>query len=175
MSLLNQPWRNWLRQRRHPPAFRIDPPAWDHAQRRRLEQLLADWSAPAADADTVTAPDAAAGLDETALAAAATNLWRARRRLERQTDSSSSGRQLRKLLRSTHEELAAAGLVVQDHDGLAFDSGFALEALAFEDDPTVAEERVKETVRPSVYLEGRRIQMGQVIVGHPVGDQTRGE
>ncbi|MEJ2885445.1 hypothetical protein [Actinomycetospora aeridis] len=174
MSAASTGWRARWRQWRQPRAFRIGPPAWDAEQRRRLQALVAQWAPPEQETAPVPQPgdEEPGSLDEKALAIAATNLWRARRRLDRDDDGSASGRQLRKLLRSTGDALAEAGIDVQDHDGLAFDSGFALEALAFEDDHSVARETVTETVRPSVYLAGRRIQMGQVIVGQPVGAET---
>ena len=56
---------------------------------------------------------------------------------------------------------------MQDHDRIPFGSGIALEVLLFQDEPDLDVERVVETVRPSIYLTGRRIQMGQVIVGRP--------
>jgi len=43
--------------------------------------------------------------------------------------------------------------------------------LAYQDDQSLRVEIVQETVRPSVYLAGRRIQMGQVIVGSPAAPE----
>ncbi len=73
----------------------------------------------------------------------------------------------KRYLRSSHEALAEAGLVVQDHDGARFHSRLSLEVLVVQDDPSLTTEVVLETVRPSVYFRGRPIQMGQVIVGCP--------
>jgi hypothetical protein len=60
-----------------------------------------------------------------------------------------------------------AGLVVQDHEGLGFDPGLALVAVAYEPTPGAVRERVLETLRPSVYLHGRHIQRGEVVVAVP--------
>lgn len=107
-------------------------------------------------------------LEEKALAEAATNLWRAQRRLTRQGEEASTrSRQTGRYLRSCREALDDAGLLVQEHEGDAFHAGRSLEALAFEDDPSLEADTVRETIRPTIYLHGRRIQMGQVIVACP--------
>lgn len=165
-----------LRQRRHHRAFRIAPLPWDEPSREELERLLAGVTAVAA---SVVPTEAGIGddpqpappedrLDEKALADAATNLWRAQRRLSRQGEEASTrSRQTGRYLRSCREALDDAGLLVQEHEGDAFHAGRSLEALAFEDDPSLTADTVRETIRPTIYLHGRRIQMGQVIVGCP--------
>ncbi|MET4927545.1 hypothetical protein P3L51_35185, partial [Streptomyces sp. PSRA5] len=176
-----------LRQRRHHPAFRIGPLPGDEASREELERLLAAVVAVAASSGSASAavpsmetgvivdsqPPSGEGplkdpLDERALAEAATNLWRAQRRLSRQGEEASTrSRQTGRYLRSCREALDDAGLLVQEHEGDVFHAGRSLEALAFEDDPSLAADTVRETIRPTIYLHGRRIQMGQVIVGCP--------
>jgi hypothetical protein len=101
------------------------------------------------------------------LADAATNLWRARKRLVR--EESRGARQVGRYLLASQEALDAAGVVVQDHDGDDYHPGLSLEVLVFQDEPELKTEKVLETVRPSVYLGDQRIQMGQVIVGCPLG------
>ncbi|WP_405821765.1 hypothetical protein OG705_18490 [Streptomyces sp. NBC_00838] len=169
--------REDLRQRRHHRAFRIAPLPWDEPSREELERLLASVAAAvAAPAEAVETavetagqpPSAEDPLDERALADAATNLWRAQRRLTRQGEAASSrSRQTGRYLRSCREALDDAGLLVQEHEGDAFHTGRSLEALTFEEDPSLTAEKVLETIRPTIYLHGRRIQMGQVIVGCP--------
>ncbi|MFD3485481.1 hypothetical protein [Streptomyces sp. NPDC058665] len=180
-----------LAQRRHHRAFRIAPLPWDEPSREELERLLASVAASAAAVDTaadtgadsggvseggagsVTAGESAGpaeeqSLDAKALADAATNLWRAQRRLNRQGEAATSrSRQTSRYLRSCREALDEAGLLVQEHEGDAFHAGLSLEALTFEEDPSLTAETVLETIRPTIYLNGRRIQMGQVIVGSP--------
>ncbi|MFD6987998.1 hypothetical protein [Streptomyces sp. NPDC059943] len=184
--------REDLRQRRHHRAFRIAPLPWDEPSREELERLLASVAASVAavdtaagkgtdaaadSADSVGGPGADDGpqlpgaddpLDAKALADAATNLWRAQRRLTRQGEAASSrSRQTGRYLRSCREALDDAGLLVQEHEGDAFHTGRSLEALTFQEDPSLTDETVLETIRPTIYLHGRRIQMGQVIVGCP--------
>lgn len=167
--------REDLRQRRHHRAFRITPLPWDEPSREELERLLA--SVVAVDTasgtgrgadDTDQPPSGGNSLDAQALADAATNLWRAQRRLTRQGEEASArSRQTGRFLRSCREALDDAGLLVQEHEGVAFHTGLSLEALTFQEDPSLTAETVLETIRPTVYLRGRHIQMGQVIVGCP--------
>ncbi|TDD54110.1 hypothetical protein E1286_06310 [Nonomuraea terrae] len=151
--------REDLRQRRHHRSFRIPPPDWDEELVEHVERLLA----------TIVPPEEPPPpLDEKALAAAATSLWRAERRLTKQDDDSpAKSRQAGRFVRTTRTALAEAGLVVQDHDGEQFHPGRALEVLLFQEDPSLDTETVLETVQPSIYLNDRHIQMGQVIVGCP--------
>ncbi|GAA3758543.1 hypothetical protein GCM10022225_49930 [Plantactinospora mayteni] len=173
--------REELRQRRHHREFRIRPPMWTEAQRARLEDLLTAVrdAGPAAqempqetppetpqETPPETPPEAP---DEAALATAVTNLWRAQRKLATAGDRPSPrDRQASRYLRTSTEALADAGLVVQDHDGDDFNAGRELEVLVYQENPALTAETVIETVRPSVYLHGRLVQMGQVIVGTPI-------
>ena len=65
------------------------------------------------------------------------------------------------------DALAAVGIDIQDHTNSPFDSGQSLEVLAFQPTAGVTREIVIETVKPSIYLKGIRLQMGQVIVATP--------
>lgn len=156
-----------LRQRRHPAAFRIVAPLWNDEQRRRLEEVLAALTSSEPDAPDPSARDEGAGLDEGELAKAVTNLWKAQRRLE--DGGSRLVQQTGRYLRNCHDDLAGAGLVVQDHDRLPFHAGLSLEVIEWQDVPGLRVETVVRTVRPSVYFRDHRIQMGQVIVGVPAG------
>ncbi|MGW6508684.1 hypothetical protein ACWGCP_14205 [Streptomyces niveus] len=160
--------REDLQQRRHHRAFRIAPLPSDEPSREELARLLASVAASATAPGVEQQIPVESPLEEKALAEAATNLWRAQRRLTRQGEEASTrSRQTGRYLRSCREALDDAGLLVQEHEGDAFHAGRSLEALAFEDDPSLEADTVRETIRPTIYLHGRRIQMGQVIVGCP--------
>ncbi len=174
-------WRAEHGQRRHHREFRIPEPVWTAGQRARLTALLAEIAASTPStvderpAPVEPVPRADPALREKDLADAATNLWRARRRIARlDADDSREARFVGRYLRATQEALAAAGVLIQDHDGSAFHPGLSLEVLAYQEDPVLRSEIVRETVRPSVYLADRRIQMGQVIVGCPAERATAG-
>ncbi|MEU0198014.1 MULTISPECIES: hypothetical protein [unclassified Streptomyces] len=155
-----------LGQLRHPPEFRVPPPFLDTGQ--------ADWvTAVLDDVRTATAEEPAAdraqGADAGTLLAAATGLWRAQRKLNQRAGDLSAAdlRQVRRYVQAGRQALADGGLEIQEHDGEPFDPGQSLEVLAFQDEPGLTREVVLETLRPSVYYRGERIQMGQVVVGRP--------
>jgi hypothetical protein len=70
-------------------------------------------------------------------------------------------------LQSVWDALTDAGVEILDHTGSPFDSGLALNALAFQPVPNLERQRILETVKPSIYYKKQRIQMGEVIVGTP--------
>jgi len=103
----------------------------------------------------------------------ATRLWRARRHATRAVESTDADRAAplaRSVLREVDAALAAldrAGVVVQDHDGAAFDPGLTLVAVSFQPVDGLPHEVVLETLRPSIYLGSRHVQRGEVVVGVP--------
>ncbi len=161
-------WRLAARQRRHHREFRIAAPDTSPAARARLGELAQSLAAALEVPPPAPAPPP---FDHGQLAVAATYLWRARRKIHRnEADTSRESRQVARYLRNMQEALDAAGVAVQDHDGTAYQAGLSLEVLAFEADPAATAEVVKETVRPTVYVHGDRVQMGQVIVACPLGE-----
>ncbi|MCX4094124.1 hypothetical protein [Nocardia sp. alder85J] len=116
---------------------------------------------------------AGTGVDEKALAEAATNLWRAERKL-RSADQSNAVRQAGRYLARCRTALAEAALEIQDYDGERFHPGRDLDVLDYQEDREVAAETVISTVRPTVYFRDKHIQRGQVIVGYPPGDRADG-
>ncbi|TCC64103.1 hypothetical protein E0H73_06665 [Kribbella pittospori] len=155
----------WLgvRQWRQHKAFRIEAPRWSGVEYDDLDRYLAELAQTLQPAAPAAADDDAA---DAALAEAATNLWRAQRKLA-QGKQETQGRQAARYLRTCAEALAEAGLTVQDHDGEPFHAGRSVEVLVYSEDPDATAETILETVRPAVYHHDRRIQTAQVIVAVP--------
>jgi hypothetical protein len=65
------------------------------------------------------------------------------------------------------ECLVEIGIETRSHTNQPFDSGQSLEVLAFQPTKGISREIVVETIKPTVYLKGRRLQIGQVIVATP--------
>ena len=110
-------------------------------------------------------------LDEEAISRLATGLWRIR---ERMIDPKSGEAlpEMRKVLRHVErmvEEFRDAGIEIGDHTGqfLPEIGASSIKVLAYEPREGLSRETVIETVKPSIYLRGRLIQMGEVIVGRP--------
>jgi hypothetical protein len=162
-----------LRQRRYPREFRIAPPAWPPDLLEALERAGQDGAQAAPPASAAPARkdagDGAAAPDPRLYASVATGLWRVRQTmLEPGTDEPlAEMRRGFRHLESTWDALAQAGVEIQDHLDAPFDAGLALKVIAFQPTPGLDRERVIETIKPSVYVDGTAIQMGEVIVGTP--------
>lgn len=151
-----------LRQLWFPPEFRIAPPVWP-------EDLRLLWQGLAGEEARSVSATSAGGAPVEMLAEVATGLWRLRQRMV-DPDTGHPLEEMRRAFRhleSVWDALAAAGVEIQDHTGMPFRDGLSLDVLAFQPTAGVERERVIETIKPSVYLKGRPIQMGQVIVGTP--------
>ncbi|EFC80558.1 hypothetical protein FrEUN1fDRAFT_6339, partial [Parafrankia sp. EUN1f] len=83
-------------------------------------------------------------------------------------------RRLQRQLDSLWSTLGAAGVEVQDHDRVPYDSGLDLQVLEFQRTAGLTGETVLETLRPTVYLHGQRVQTGEVVVGTPVEEPSSG-
>jgi hypothetical protein len=82
---------------------------------------------------------------------------------ERREEFRPIGRHLDRLA----ECLVEIGIETQSHTNQVFDSGQSLEVIAFQPTAGITKEIVVETIRPTVYLKGHRLQIGQVIVATP--------
>jgi hypothetical protein len=103
------------------------------------------------------------------LAEMGTNLWRMRRKmLQPGTDQPlDSVRSAYRFLEYALDAMKDVGIEIQDHDGALFDLGLSLNPISFVHEPGLSRDRVIETIKPTVYLNGESIQMGQVVVGTP--------
>jgi hypothetical protein len=68
---------------------------------------------------------------------------------------------------SVWDALKENGLEIQDHTGDRYLSGQAIKVQAYDPAPELKEETVIDTIKPSIYLNGRMIQIGEVVVGTP--------
>ncbi len=158
-------FRQWVRQRRFPPEFRIPEP-------RDVPAAAAE-PAPRQEPEAEAAPS---DLDDRTVADIATNMWRVLKRFGDNGDGelSKAERMATRNLTAMSDRLNAAGVRVQDHDGTPWDPGMSLKAIAYEPRPHLERETVVETVRPTVYRGGQCIQFGHVIVGVPEKGQDSG-
>jgi len=152
-----------------PKAFRVAPWEGDVSGGARTPEKSERDEAGAAPQG---APDSGV-LSAKDVARIATGLWRIRARMM-DLNSGEVLPEMRKVMRHVEralEDLADVGVEVIDHTGQALpDVGAsALTALAYEPRAGLREATVVETVLPSVYLRGKSIQTGEVIVGKPDG------
>jgi hypothetical protein len=114
------------------------------------------------------------GIDDATLAGVCTGLWRARRRMVDQREGRAAD-EMRIPLRhieAVWDTLEEAGIEISDHTGEPVPEYgvLLLDVLAYQPTPGIDRDRIVDTIRPSVYLRQRLVQMGQVIVGTPEGD-----
>lgn len=183
-----------LRQLMFPSELRIGPPVWPEPLRERLAESIE--RAIQLSSVTPSAPDPLINYAEQTvepqehpsgkpeepplsdkslkfLADVATGIWRMRRNMvPRGTDRMLDARPLEEMrkpfrwLQSTWDTLNERGLEIQDHTGDRYIPGQSLKAI-FEAHPDLREDTIIDTIRPTVYFEGKIIQMGEVVVGTP--------
>jgi hypothetical protein len=98
---------------------------------------------------------------EQVLAEVATGLWRLQRRMDA---SAPEARQVRRIL----EVLGDADIRIDDHHGVAFDPGLAIDVIAYQPTEGVDHDQVIDTERPSIFRGTATLQRGRVIVGVPI-------
>jgi hypothetical protein len=157
-------WACTARQLLYPREFRIAAPEWP---------AEAGVDPPAYSPAPPLAAKEAARDDHHLLGDVATGLWRLRQKLVdpetgRPRDET---RRAYRHLEATWDALAQGGIEIRDHTGERVPSGgvYVLRTIAFQPTPGLQRETVIETVKPSIYLRGRMIQVGEVVVGTPEG------
>jgi hypothetical protein len=141
---------------------------------RRLEATLREQQA-APSAPPQPATPAPAGDESEALAASfgglATQVWRA---LGKTVDPA-TGEPLDDMKR-VHRHVSGAldalkqmGLTINDWANQPYDAGLPVKVLAFQPSPGLVRDTVIESVRPTVMWKDRLVQLGEVVVGTPVG------
>lgn len=153
-----------LRQLFYPKHFRIRSPNWT------LDLLMPRLGR----AEVATKNEAAQGLNFKQqcklFADIATQSWQLRQRMI-DPRTGAPKHDMRKAFHhivSIMDTLSEAGVQIQDHTGKPYRPGLAVQTLAFQPTGEVTRETIIETVRPSVYLNAKQIQQGQVIVGKPL-------
>ena len=154
-----------LRQFKYPPAFRLPAPVQGTRGAttegiRELARLLQQAGGGATPARPV---------DDTgrSLGHLATLIWRLKEkaaRLDRAID-----RNLALAVDAAWAGLAKAGLEVKVHDGEPVTGGEAFHVLVYEPVDGLDREQVRETIKPTVFYQGVRVQDGEVVVGRPSG------
>jgi hypothetical protein len=171
-----------LRQWRFPRAYRI-PAGPLSPVSELLEELLPKLrvittvpsESPNRETPERSEPSATHDKD---LAELCTSLWRSTKAMSGQ-GSPEAEATFRRPLRHANaalESLAQLGLEIIDHTGeqLPKSGAYSLKVISFEPKDGLTQDVVLETVRPTVLRDGRRIQMGEIIVGTPSSQSSAG-
>ena len=150
-------------QLQYPKEFRILQMEMPYEALKQLEELIKNLSSSEAKSgETVVNQE----LNKDFLAEVSVGAWRLKKKM---TDPN-SGEPLNEMsrayrhLESVFITLEKEGIEIQDHDGQSFDAGLSLKVLTYQPLPNIEKEFVYDTIKPSVYLNGERILMGEVIV-----------
>jgi hypothetical protein len=164
-----------VRQLAQPKEFRIQHAALSPEMLSLIEQLSHSLESAGPSAKESTQQTAAyeelMSFMINLLAQVGTGLWRLKQKMVK-PDTEEPMDEMRRAFRhfeSTWEALMQAGIEIQDHTGQPVPEGgvYALRAIAYEHVPGLIKEQVIETVKPSIYFRGQRIQMGDVVIGTP--------
>ena len=158
-----------IRQWMYPKEFRIDPPLWPAELLRAFERLGESMRVGQQHEGGVASGRPLESDQLGLMTQLSTGLWRMRNKMV----EAATGRPREEMrrtyrhLESVWDALVEAGFEIQDHTGTPFDAGMSLKVIAYQPMAAMVREEVIETIKPSVYFKGRRVQMGEVIVGRP--------
>ena len=99
----------------------------------------------------------------------ATQAWKAKQRLEKSA-TAEVGEGVARIQRHVEailDSLAKLGVEIKNHTGEPYDYGQSLTVVASEQREGISHEVVAETIRPTIFLRGRRIQQGEVVIETP--------
>jgi hypothetical protein len=152
-----------IKQLQYPKEFRILPMEMPFEALKQLEELLTSLSK---SIKTDNNPSDAQVINKDFLVEVSVGAWRLKKKMSDPktgvplNEMSRAYRHLESVLLTLEKE----GIEIQDHDGEPFDAGLSLKVLTYQPLPNIEKEYVYDTIKPSVYLKGERILMGEVIV-----------
>ena len=112
---------------------------------------------------------------EKIIADIATGVWRMRDKFKKvdMDDLPDEIKKAHRYVQSTWDALTTNKVEIRDHTNEKFPQGSpALKVIASQPTPSVQYEVITETIKPTIYYNGRLIQMGQVIVATPEPAQS---
>jgi hypothetical protein len=152
-----------IKQLKYPKEFRILPIEIPLDAIKHLEELIINLKKTEDQPDN---PIVNQRINKEFLAEVSVGAWRLKKKMtdpktgEPLSEMSRAYRHLESVLFTLEKE----GIEIQDHDGQPFDAGLSIKVLTYQPLPNIEKEYVYDTIKPSVYLKGERILMGEVIV-----------
>jgi len=107
-----------------------------------------------------------------------TEIWRLRKKVSAETKRGElSNSQIPRYVERMDRAIESANVVIHDHTGEKYFPGQAVRVISFQrcEDIPKGEERVIETVKPTIYRDGLVVRQGEVVVGTSVTNQENGE
>jgi len=154
-----------VRQLMQPAAFRIAAPEEGES---KAEAHNGDDSTPASAEGQLNAA-------LKTIAAVATAVWRAKHKLDAETDGGLPDelRNLPRHIQSAWDALEAGNIQVDDPTGRRYVPGMAVNTLTIQPLEGITFEVIHETIKPSVYFNDALIQRADVIIARPIGETSQ--
>jgi hypothetical protein len=153
------------------PADPFQLPTVELLDERQVLQTLAPILAakPTAPVDReATDADGADALSK-ALAAIATNAWKARSKMVNEL-SGEPREEMKRVyghIQRILDSITELGLEIEDRTGEPFHYGLPLKVVTARPTPGIKREQVAETIKPTIYWRTRIIQIGEVVIATP--------
>jgi hypothetical protein len=103
-----------------------------------------------------------------------TEIWRLKKKVSAEMQRGDlSESQIPRYIQRIDRALESANVIIHDHAGEKYLPGQAVKVISFQqcDDIPVGEERVLETVKPTIYRDGVVVKQGEVVIGTPITNQ----
>lgn len=109
------------------------------------------------------------------LADIATGMWRIKNKFSAVgvNDLPNEIKKAYRHVESTWDALASAKVEVRNHTKEKYVAGMALNVIAFQPSSSIRTEMITETIKPSIFYNGKLIQRGDVIVETPEKTQSK--
>lgn len=160
---------------KQPDEFKIPPAPWQEVE-KAIESLATQVAAKLAGQGGVGEVGHAVPANVVkGMAHIATNVWRAKKNMidgasgEVRDDMKRVYPHIEKALESLRE----MGLKVEDHTGVPFDYGLPLKVIDTKPTQGITRESICETIKPTLFWQEQRIQMGEVVIATPASTDTK--
>jgi hypothetical protein len=153
-----------------PDDFKIPSPQWPD-EKRLIDALKTQIKSVLSSQVNAGAGIRYAVPEKTVLIIAdvATNAWRARTKMV-DKNSGEVREEMKRVYRhieAMFESFQEMGLEIKDHTGELFDYGLPLKVVTTQPTKGIAQERVIETLKPTIYWQEQIIQLGEVVIATP--------
>ena len=152
-----------IKQRLYPKEFRITLTDIHHLL-NDFEQICSLVVKPATVVDQKTDKQ---GVTTDLITDLGVIIWRIHKRLASYGKIPDELKRISRDVESVLDVLRQSGIEIKDHTGDRYDGGMALRVITFEPTDDIVREQVIETIKPTIYYNGRLLKMGEVIVGVP--------
>jgi hypothetical protein len=169
-----------IRQLRQPPEFRISdidiPKAvkFDVSTDANELSMAFETLQKSSSKNKGIAPSCASIKSDDVLFDLCTEIWRLKKKVSAEMKRGGlSESQIPRYVQRIDRALESANVLIHDHAGEKYMPGQAVKVISFQqcDDIPVGEERVIETVKPTIYRDGVVVKQGEVVIGTPIINQ----